>query len=295
MHVRAWPALVALALVVTNAPADEPPLHPWILIEGRSWQVSSAGAEDVTTTDAAEQTRGACPAGMVEIAGRTKIDGPQSIELLQETVCTDWIRREYPQRCGVFDEAGWKKISGDLPTRAMHFCIDRFEYPNLRGAYPIIYVTWYEAKAFCARTSKRLCTEDEWTFACEGEEAVPYPYGYARDDTACVIDREHRPFSEEKFRDRASADAMHELDRLWQGEPSGSRPRCKSPFGVYDQTGNVDEWTVSTQHGGYPSILKGGYWGRIRAGCRPSTRAHGETFAFYQQGFRCCADPPPPP
>lgn len=297
---RPAPSVLAVVLALA-APADEPTSRSWRSIDGRHWQIVSADAiadagaiviEDPARTDAAERTRGACPSGMVEIAGQAKIDGAPPIEQLQESVCTDWIRREYPARCGTFDEAGWGKIAAGLATRPMRFCIDRFEYPNLRGAYPIIFVTWLEAKALCAKSAKRLCTEDEWTFACEGEEARPYPYGYRRDDTACVIDREHRPFDEDKLRRRDSPEAMRELDRLWQGEASGARARCRSPFGVYDQTGNVDEWTVSTHAGGYPSILKGGYWGRIRARCRPSTRAHGETFAFYQQGFRCCADAP---
>lgn len=269
--------------------------HDWHLIEDKFWTIDSDANEATAVTDAAEGTRGVCAAGMVEVAGRMKLDAATSIELLQETACTDWIRRDYPQRCGTFDADKWRVISADLPVRAMHFCVDRFEYPNLRGVYPWIFVTWVEAKAVCARTNKRLCNEEEWTFACEGDEALPYPYGYKRDDTACVIDREHRDVDEAKLTNRGSGEQMHELDRLWQGEKSGSRPRCRSPFGVYDQTGNVDEWTVSTHSGGYPSILKGGYWGRIRARCRPSTRAHGETFAFYQQGFRCCADVPRTP
>ena len=88
------------------------------------------------------------------------------------------------------------------------------------------------------------------------------------------------------IRDRA----REELDRLWQGEPSGSRSGCKSPFGVYDMTGNVDEWTRSVNTTGYASILKGGYWGPVRARCRPATRAHNEDFVAYQQSFRCCAE-----
>ena len=30
-------------------------------------------------------------------------------------------------------------------------------------------VAWYEARDMCAAMNKRLCNEDEWTFACEGE------------------------------------------------------------------------------------------------------------------------------
>src|SRR5687767_10713653 len=154
----------------------------------------------------------------------------------------------------------------------------------------MIVATFHESEAICKKESKRLCTENEWTWACEGEEARPYPYGYTRDATACVIDRTWRPFTEGGLQPRDGQKAREELDRLWQGEPSGSRAACKSPYGVYDMTGNVDEWTRTVNSTGYSSILKGGYWGPVRARCRPSTRAHNEDFVAYQQSFRCCAD-----
>ena len=153
-------------------------------------------------------------------------------------------------------------------------------------------VDWNEARGVCGKEGKRLCTEAEWTLACEGPQAMPYPYGYARDAEACVIDRPWRTTDASALVPRDTERALAELDRLWQGERSGARPRCRSPFGVYDTTGNVDEWTSSVVRGERPSILKGGYWGPVRDRCRASTRAHGEDFLFYQQGFRCCSDAP---
>jgi formylglycine-generating enzyme required for sulfatase activity len=151
----------------------------------------------------------------------------------------------------------------------------------------VILVNFPESEALCKEGGKRLCTEDEWTFACEGEEAMPYPYGFDRDKDACVTDKAWRPYDPDAYYKKGAVVA--ELDKLWQGLASGAQPKCKSPFGVYDLTGNVDEWTRSSI-GGRPSILKGGYWGPVRTRCRPSTRAHGESHAFYQQGFRCCGD-----
>ena len=81
-----------------------------------------------------------------------------------------------------------------------------------------------------------------------------------------------------------------EAKRLWQGEPSGSRSSCVSPYGVFDMTGNVDEWVVNESGQPFKSGLKGGYWGPVRDRCRPITTAHGPEFAYYQVGFRCCAD-----
>jgi len=265
--------------------------HPWTLHEGKHWQVLSPDSEEIGVTDAVEGTRGPCSPGMVEVRGRMRIDGPAgSIEAMQRSMCTRWISMEFPERCEQFDEAKWKAYVDELPTVDKSFCIDRYEYPNVKGQYPWVFVSWSEAAEICERDGKRLCSETEWTFACEGEDAWPYPYGFERSAAACVIDRPWMEYDEHKFTDRSSEGALRELDRVWQGEASGSRPMCRSPFGVYDMTGNVDEWTYASSHQGFRSILKGGYWAEVRARCRPSTRAHGEGFAFYQQGFRCCGD-----
>jgi hypothetical protein len=270
--------------------------HDWRLKLGRHWQIASPPAVSQDATDTAEGNRGACGAGMVQVKGRMKEDpsknhfSSETVEEMQKTTCTKWINREYPERCAEFDRTKWLQISKELPTKELNFCIDRFEYPNQKGAYPWIMVSWFEAEDLCAEEGKRLCNEEEWTFSCEGEEAIPYPYGYTRDATACVIDDHWRPYHETALRPRDGANAAAELDHLWQGVPSGSYARCKSPFGVYDLTGNVDEWTKSVRDGERPSILKGGYWGPVRTRCRPATRSHDENHIFYQQGFRCCAD-----
>lgn len=264
------------------------PSHAWRLVDGKHWQIVGPEGEPPDVTDAQENNRGACKAGMVEVKGQMRVTDLG--DELQKSICKNWITREFPERCAEFDRDKWLKLAASLPTRAMHFCIDRYEYPNRKGAYPIILMDWHEANAVCGREGKRLCTEDEWTFACEGEEATPYPYGYVRDKDACIVDKPWRPYRGTWALGRGKKEAMLELDFLWQGVASGSQPRCKSPFGVYDMIGNIDEWTRSSKPG-RPSILKGGYWGPVRTRCRPTTRAHGETHAFYQQGVRCCALP----
>jgi hypothetical protein len=290
MRARSLIAATLLSFAALGGAAPPPPLaHEWTLVDGKHWQVTAPAGEDPAVTDAREGNRGACSAGMIEIKGKYRVS-PMGDEL-QKSVCKKWINRDFPERCAAFDQEKWKELASKLPTRDMRFCIDRFEYPNRKGEYPLILVSWHEAGALCAAQSKRLCTEDEWTFACEGDEATPYPYGFVRDQSACITDKAWRPFEGSWFGGRATEAAKRELDRLWQGVPSGSQPKCKSPFGVYDMTGNVDEWTRSVLPG-RQSILKGGYWGPVRTRCRPSTRAHGETHIFYQEGLRCCANPP---
>jgi hypothetical protein len=279
----------ALAIGVATDARAEPAselAHEWREVGDNHWQIVSTG-EPTETTDAAENNRGACPPGMIEIKGAMRVT--EIGDELQKGICSKWINREFPERCASFDKEKWKALRDKLPTKQMHFCIDRFEYPNKKGEYPVVYVNFPQAVDMCKSQEKRLCTEEEWTFACEGEEARPYPYGFDRDKDACVTDKPWRPFNPAAYGKKHTL--VKELDKLWQGLPSGSQPRCKSPFGVYDMTGNVDEWTRSSIPG-RQSILKGGYWGPVRTRCRPSTRAHGEAHVFYQQGLRCCRDAP---
>jgi formylglycine-generating enzyme required for sulfatase activity len=187
-------------------------------------------------------------------------------------------------RCAEFAPSG----KCQTKTTHKHFCIDRYEYPNTRGEKPVVMKTWYEAADACKSQGKRLCGDSEWTLACEGEERSPYPYGHARSAEACNIDRPHPTPNEQLLANPLTRDA--EVGRLWQGEASGTRESCVSPFGVHDMTGNVDEWVVNESGLPYKSGLKGGYWGPVRTRCRPMTTAHYELFSFYQVGFRCCAD-----
>ncbi len=271
---------------MTPAMISPPLAREWRQVFGHNWQIAEVPLEAVTETDTREGTRGTCAPGMVEVAGEM-LDSPMA-EYTQNLACEHWISTTFPERCGNFSRDRWLALSHNLPRKHKHFCIDRFEYPNRVGEYPVIDITWYESDARCKADGKRLCTEDEWTFACEGEEASPYPTGYERPEEACVIDRPWKKPDEVVLFRRTSVGAMMELARLWQGEASGTKPRCKSAFGVYDLTGNVDEWTRSSIPGERPSVLKGGYWGPVRTRCRPATKAHDEGHAFYQQGFRCC-------
>lgn len=202
--------------------------------------------------------------------------------------CVDWID-EKRDRCQRYDT---KELCEGL-KKPKRFCIDRYEYPNQKDVFPAVMVSFIEAEAACRKEGKRLCTESEWTYACEGNEKLPYPYGYERDTTACNIDRHYiLPDLQAFSYDDKIADEVGKLD---QRVASGSQPRCVSPFGVHDMTGNVDEWVLNedpNKDGGEDiSGLKGGYWGPIRARCRPITNSHNRWFRFYQVGFRCCSDP----
>jgi hypothetical protein len=208
-----------------------------------------------------------------------------------EQRCLRWLDPATKLQCAEFERL---PSAGRcfMKTEHKHFCIDRYEWPNKVGALPLYMASWNEAKSSCEAIGKRLCSDTEWTLACEGPERQPYPYGdgYVRNDRACNIDKPYIwPQAEKVYDPRTSA---LELARLDQREPSGSRTACVSPYGVHDMAGNVDEWVNNESQAGHPfkSALKGGYWGPVRTRCRPMTTAHEESFRYYQIGFRCCGD-----
>src|SRR5579871_5873933 len=178
--------------------------------------------------------------------------------------------------------------------RPMSFCMDRYEWPNQKGELPSLLISWTDAKKECEKVGKRLCTEDEYNFACEGEEMLPYTYGYVRDRDKCNIDRQYRK-REHKLLKYASCvkkpECKAELEKLDQRLPAGSLPQCVSPFGVYDLNGNINEWVFRPKE--KPpnrSGLKGGWWGPVRGRCRPTVGFHKEEDYGYEEGFRCCKD-----
>jgi formylglycine-generating enzyme required for sulfatase activity len=172
-------------------------------------------------------------------------------------------------------------------------CMDRYEWPNQKGALPVVMLRFTEAEEKCKSAGKRLCSEFEWELACEGARQSPWPYGWKQAPGACNSDKPYRAYDEAKINSDDVTVRSREVARLWQGAGSGEFPNCVSPFGVFDLVGNVEEWvTTSRPQWPYRSGLKGGYWSKPWSGCRGTNESHGVNFRYYEIGFRCCKDLP---
>jgi serine/threonine protein kinase len=151
-------------------------------------------------------------------------------------------------------------IAGKKVMTQTIFCIDYHEYPG-GGAVPKTNVSWFDAASACESRGKRLCTSSEWKHACGGK----YPYGKTYDPERCNT---MGPNGEER-----------------DIKPAGSFKQCKSPYGLYDMSGNVAEWTADKTVNGGNARQDGESATCGNTSSRMASSRSGTV------GFRCCADP----
>ncbi|MFN8453976.1 MAG: SUMF1/EgtB/PvdO family nonheme iron enzyme [Anaerolineae bacterium] len=165
---------------------------------------------------------------------------------------------------------------------------DSFTYQGYRDNptydnYPMVGVTWDQARAYCSWAGKRLVTEAEWEYAAGGPQNFTWPWGNSFDASLSA----------------ASAPDAQPVDSFAQGV---------SPFGVYNMAGNVTEWVADTfdenfyanspvvnpvnSSGGAGRIFRGGSFGNPDGAFYTTSRRYGNANSFndVDVGFRCAQD-----
>ncbi len=168
------------------------------------------------------------------------------------------------------------------PEKTTSYTRDAYYGKAAYADFPVIFVNWDDAAAYCRWAGGQLPTEAQWEKAARGTEEWPYPWGTAV----------------------PSRDVLNFNAQVGDTTEVGHYPAGASPYGALDMVGNVWEWVADWYAPDYYArspaqdppgpdhgmgrVMKGGAWNVTSQTARAAVRGRRTPdYAYDNVGFRC--------
>ena len=227
------PASTSTAVLIATEALANPTQTEQVLIPTSTSAPESVSTEDTakirfSSVDGMPQVH--IPAGTLQMGGFDVRAAPDEFPAHDVTIDAYWmdqleVTNAMYQLCVA---AGACTLPQNLGTARK---ANYFKNPDYKD-YPVVYVTWGQAKTYCEWTGRRLPTEAEWERAARGDDMRTFPWGEDKAD----------------YRFANFNMLVTDTSRV------GSYPLGASPFGVLDMAGNVAEWTNDIYRANYYSV-----------------------------------------
>jgi len=213
-----------IALAPAGSAATPVPLNP--TAESASAD-TEAGTERVSSADGMIQVF--IPEGSFQMGGVDQAAGADEKPAHQVNMRAFWMDKIEVTNAMYADcvQSGGCTLPYAFKTETRQ---SYFNEPDFAD-FPVVYVGWGQADAYCKWAGRRLPTEAEWERAARGDDFRVYPWGT----------------------DRPTASYANFNYYFGDTNRVGSYPDGASPYGVFDMAGNVSEWVQDFYDGNYYS------------------------------------------
>jgi formylglycine-generating enzyme len=205
--------------------------------EAGSFSDAALPSDSSSTSDSSDSSIGPCDGGSCD-AGCTGLPGPTMVSI--GSACIDSTEVTYAQYKDFLTALASAGTTAAQPAE----CAWNASFAPNQGiadsdlAYPVAWVDWCDAHAYCAWAGKELCgdfdgdastgndwknpTVSVWMSACSKGGAQSYPYGNTYQANVCNLEQGD-----------AASSAL----------PAGSLAKCVGGDpGLFDMVGNIKEW-----------------------------------------------------
>ncbi len=232
----------------------------------------------------------------------THVTNQQFANYLNEALPTKKIKLENDSIWGYYPGDKFRAYRHELPVEAGDKLHLKLNQPGLRVKYdgqkffvqngfqnhPVVFVTWFGAKEYTDFYGWRLPTEWEWTKAARGEDKRAYPWGDEITRNQANFYSSRDPYEKIFGKQGGTTPVGYYNGKTYDGYQTTD---SRSPYGLYDMSGNVWHWLGTVYPDMHYRWMRGGSFENYDFDTRIWATNNAEPqHGGLNVGFRCARD-----